>query len=189
MTIIEALLEGNTSEFRRLLDQVTDINALDDRGWTLLNWAAGSGSTAMVNLLLDKGADPFRHGRDNRTPYLIALAAGHAETARHLKMAEDRSGGDRDCSSSRQEQRRAYCKAYRFGSLRHFRSWAAITKDVGEQPSDDEPVFIHQDFTVTLSALHGVKVLCSAPTEEWKDFCAHTLGFHVPTDFEMLSLA
>jgi uncharacterized protein len=188
MTIMDALMERNTSDFVRLLEQVKDVNALDDRGWTLLNWAAGSGNTSFADILLKRGADIFRRGRDNRTPYLIALAAGHVDTAKHLKEIEEKNGGDKDCTSSRQQQRRAYCRAYRAGSLRAFSAWHAIAQEPADRPSDDAYVFLHQDFTVTSSVLHAGKVLCAAPTEEWKHFCTHTLGFHVPTDFELLSL-
>ena len=87
MTILEALQERNTAEVSRLLDEVEDINGLDERGWTLLNWAAGQGHLPLVAMIVERGANLLTRGRDNRTPYLIALAAGHLDTVKYLKEA------------------------------------------------------------------------------------------------------
>lgn len=212
MTPVDTIRAGDLPAFEALLAQVDDVNQLDEQGWTLLNWAAGQGRLDMVSRLIARGADVFRRGQDNRTPYLIALAAGHQEVARLLAEAETRAGGDIEATSSRQDTRRSYCKAYRFGLLRAFPGWAAITGKNGatavppaDQPpqgtageartdadadrgadalTDDDLVFVHQDYSVTLFVRHGHHVLLSAPTMEWQAFCADTLGFRMRTDLE-----
>jgi hypothetical protein len=196
MTIQDALKSGDLGELCRMLETVDDINQLDDSGWTLLNWAAGQGNLEAVKLLVSKGADVFRRGRDNRTPYLIALAAGHVETVRFLQTAEEQSGGDSEFTSSQQRERRSYCKAYMIGALRQFHGWDrgctgspasanAQCGDVDRIP-DDEIVFLHQDHSVTRSAMHGQDVIFSVITPEWRSFCRETLSFRVPTDLELL---
>jgi uncharacterized protein len=186
MTINDAITQGNATEFVRLLNQSEDVNLQDEQGWTLLNWAAGAGNTEFVKLLIEKGADVFRCGRDNRTPYQIALAAGQIETVKYLREAEERCGGDLKCTSSRQEERRAYCRAYPASSLRAFPSWDELALESNESLSDNDIVFLHQDFTVTRSVVHGANVLHAAPTPEWRHFCVNTLGFKVPADLDLL---
>lgn len=197
MTPVDAIRAGDLQALDALLDQAGDPNQLDEHGWTLLNWAAGQGRRDMVARLLERGADVFARGRDNRTAYLIALAAGHVETARLLAEAEARAGGDTDATSSRQEDRRAYCKAYRLAMLKAFPGWAALAQapapngpaapppDAARDPvTDDDLVFVHQDYTVTSSITHGWQVLLSSTTTEWRAFCTDTLDFRVRRDLE-----
>src|ERR1700683_4950808 len=186
MTINDAITQGNAAEFVRLLNQSEDVNLQDEQGWTLLNWAAGAGNTEFVKLLIEKGADVFRRGRDNRTPYQIALAAGHVETVKYLKEAEDSCGGDLKSTSSRQEERRAYCRAYPASSFCAFPCWKELALESTESLSDSDIIFLHQDLTVTRSVVHGANVLLAAPSPEWRHFCVNTLGFKVPTDLDLL---
>src|SRR5262249_58866336 len=74
--LFEAARGGDLETAERLLESGADVNQGDEQGWTPLNFASGRGNLAMVKLLIEKGADPFKTGRDNRTPYTIALAAG-----------------------------------------------------------------------------------------------------------------
>jgi chemotaxis methyl-accepting protein methylase len=159
-----------------------DINALDDHGWTALHRAAGSGDLAAVQQLVARGADPFRRGGDQRTPYLVALAAGHREVVGYLRQEENRLGGDIDRVSSRRGERRLYCKAYRLCQLRAFDAW----QESGADP-DDTVVFLHQDFSVTRSPLHGESVIFTSSSPAWQAFCAGTLAFAVPGDIDFLS--
>ena len=198
MTILEALKEGDHTEFKRLLEEVNDINQLDEQGWTLLNWAAGLGDLERVKLLVDKGADVFKRGQDNRTPYLIALAAGEAEIVKYLQAAEEENGADTERTSSRQSERRAFCKAFTIGALKEFPSWteerASGAAAEGAEPDgvkelpDEEVVFLHQDYSVTQSVLHGRKVVFSSALPEWRAFCRQRLGFQAPTDLDLLSV-
>jgi hypothetical protein len=177
---------GDLAEFTAQLEGVEDVNALDEHSWTLLNWAAGCGALPFVRVLVDRGADVFKRGHDRRTPYLIALAAGHAETAAFLKDAEASHGGDTDATSSRRAQRRVYCRAYVLRSLRRSAAWSEPRAEGRDELTDDDVVFLHQDFSVTRSVLHGKDVLFGTPSAEWRVFCTDVLGFRVPSDEDLM---
>jgi hypothetical protein len=53
-------------------------------------------------------------------------------------------------------------------------------------PSDNDVVFIHQDFTVTKSMWHGEDLLHDDVSADWLQFCASQLGFAVPDDIELI---
>ena len=175
-SIIGGVRAGDLAGARSLLDAGADVHARDEHEWTALNWAAGRGDLEMVQLLVERGADVYKVGRDQRTPYLIALAAGHAPVARFLRDVERRTG-DPSQSSGREK---SYCKAYYLRDLRRWPAWRE--KDLG----DDEVVFVHQDFSVTKSMWHGEDVLLGDVTAEWRQFCANELEFAVPDDIEAI---
>jgi len=193
LQLIETVKAGNTVAVRELIDSGVDVNQQDEQGWTPLNWAAGKGNLALVTLLVEKGADVFKVGRDMRTPYAIALAAGHVEVVKFLRQAEDNVEGEKP---SRPE--RKYCKAYHLKSLRQFSGWAESRinwKDNGgaesskgeQQPfSDDDIIFLHQDYTVTQSMWHNENVIFNEVTPEWKAFCAEELKFKIPDDLDFI---
>jgi hypothetical protein len=192
--LIEAVKAGDTQKADAVLGAGADINAPGtEQEWTALNYAAGKGDLAMVELLLRRGADVFRTGRDKRTPYQIAVAAGHAAVARALAAAEAAAGGDTQRISSRQSETRPYCKAYYLKDLRRFAGWAESRsnwKTDGENApaafADDDIVFLHQDLTVTQSMFHNENVLMGKVTPEWRAFCHNELGFKVPDDFDLM---
>jgi hypothetical protein len=194
MQAFEALKRGDTAAFREMLAQVDDIDALDDSGWTLLNWAAGRGDLEAVNLLLERGADPLARGRDQRTPYLIALAAGRREIVARLRAAEEARNDERAAASSGQGAGRAYCRAYTLDALRAFDGWrepppAAAADGDGDGDGDrDEIVFLHQDYTVTRSIVHGEQVMwpSDAVTPAWQEFCRTRLAFAAPSDEDLM---
>jgi hypothetical protein len=104
---------GDSQQVEAALSSGADVNAAGpEQEWPALNYAAGRGDLALVKRLVQAGADIFRTGRDNRTPYQIAVAAGHASVARYLAEAEVAAGGDTKRISSRQSETRPYCKAY-----------------------------------------------------------------------------
>lgn len=185
MTPLTALQRGDLVEFERLLDGVEDINALDEHGWTLLNWAAGQGALPFVRLLVDKGADVFKRGRDNRTAYLIALAAGRLETMAYLKDIEAQQGGDFERRSSRQGERRQYCRSYCIAQLRAYPGWLEQTNETS-RPPDSEIVFLHQDYSVTRCGCHNQDVLFADRTAAWRSFCDDILKFKVPADVDLV---
>ena len=184
--LIEAVKAGEHATVKTLIESGADVNRQDERGWTPLNFAAGRGDLTMAKLLIDKGADPFRAGHDNRSPYMIALAAGHVEMVRFLRAVEDETDMERAASF---RPARKYCKAYRLKDLREFRSWSEQRSASGPEEGkldDDKVVFIHQDLTVTDSIWHNENVIFDQVSESWRDFCATSLGFRVPTDLDLI---
>lgn len=156
------------------------ISERDGNGWCPLDWAAGGGDPAIIQLLLDHGADPTATGRERRSPYQIALAAARMDAARLLREAEESA----DPSSADRHVWQPYCKAYQVSDLRQFAGWSEAP--AGDQLNDDSIVFVHEDLTVTRSMWRGEEVVFDAVTDEWAAFCAGHLAFRVPDDFDLI---
>jgi ankyrin repeat protein len=193
LQLIDAVKTGQLPKVEEALNAGADIHQQDEQGWTPLNWAAGSGSLQIVSLLLDRGADVFRLGRDQRTPYQIALAAKQTDVARLLKEAEPAVNGASADSTSR-----SYARAYLLGELRKFSDWReekinwkeitpADENGNSHELSDDDVVFLHEDFTVTQLIWPGENVIFDRSTPDWVDFCTHELQFKVPDDFDLIA--
>ena len=187
LKLIEEAKAGNSKGVEALIESGADVNQQDEQGWTALNFAAGNGDVALVKLLVEKGADVFKVGRDQRTPYMIALAAGRAEAARFLKEAEDNSPSNAPVRPARE-----YCKAYHLGDLRKFAGWkegqtAPDNGDAGRGYNDETIVYLHQDFTVTESMMRNEDVIFNDVTPEWEEFCRSSLQFKVPDDFDLMA--
>jgi hypothetical protein len=193
--LIQAVKDGDKQRMEAAMASGADVNAPGpEQEWTALNYASGKGDLAMVELLVRGGADVFKKGRDNRTPYQIAVAAGHAAVARYLAAAESAAGGDTQRISSRQSETRPYCKAYYLKDLRRFPTWnesrtnwkTASNETPAPSFSDNDIVFLHQDLTVTESMFHNENVIMGTVTPQWRDFCTTELGFKVPDDFDLM---
>lgn len=174
--VIEAVKSGDLQAVETLLRGGAHVNQQDDAGWTPLNWAAGKGDTSMVALLLAHGADVTLTGRDNRTPLMIARAAKRQDVCALLADAERARGVWKD-----PRETVIYCKGYAFRDLRQFEGWPE-NPEAAASPSDDDIVYVHQDFTVTRSMWHGEDVLLGEVTPAWRAFCETTLQFDVPED-------
>ena len=172
LQLIDAVKTGQLANVEAALNAGADVHEQDEQGWTPLNWAAGKGSVEIASLLLNRGADVLRTGRDQRTPYRIALAAKHIDVARLLKDA----GGSGDSTSG------DYARAYLLGDLRKFSDWPG-----NSELSDDDVVFLQQDFTVTELIWPGENVIFNQTTPEWIDFCKRELHFKVPDDFDLIA--
>lgn len=193
LQLIEAVKSGDIAGVEAQLGAGANPDQQDEQGWTSLCWAAGKGDVALVRALLDAGADVFNTGRDLRTPYMIALAAGHAEAVKMLRAAED------EAQPERARPERLYCKAYTLSSLRQFPALAekidssAASGDgdgqaaSGAKPADEDVLFIHQDYTVTKSMWHGEDVVFDGDAPQWREFCEATLGFKVPDDIDLIA--
>jgi uncharacterized protein len=194
LQLIAAVKSEDLAKAKELLQSGDDVNQQDEQGWTALNWAAGKGWVDGVNLLLENAADVFRVGRDQRTPYKIALAAGHAAVTRILLEAEKRTG------KPTSESKREYCKAYSLSDLRRFSGWTeseinwkvdtesgANSESAYERFSDEDIVFLHSDLTVTQSMWHNENIIFNRITPEWQAFCIETLQFQVPTDLDLIA--
>lgn len=194
--LIEAVKQGDRAKVRELIEARCDVNEKGtEQEWPALNFAAGKGDCETIKLLLERGADVLAVGRDNRTPYQIALAAGQLDACRVLQKAEEEAGGDQARVSSRSWETRPYCKAYRLGDLRTYQKWLEAELPPDNKTGSDETledgspesiVFIHQDYSVTKSMWHGENVLFNQVTDEWKEFCAERLNFRVPHDFDLV---
>ena len=179
--LIEATKAGDIQRVERLLNGGAVVDERDEQGWTPLNWAAGRGDVKAVALLLQWGADMTMVGLDNRTPRMIARAANHPEVVALLTEAEQKRGVSQDAGPAR-----AFCRAYHLRALRQFEGWSespppAAGDDRGAS-TDEQVVYLHQDFTVTKSMWHGEDVLFQDITPAWRDFCETTLGFAIPED-------
>lgn len=176
MEFIEAIKAGNRAAVEEMIGAGAELQQQDKQGWTPLNYAAGSGQLEIVELLLERGADPLAVGRDLRTPQMIALAAGHAEVVKRLRRAETEAKGAEVPASDRK-----YCMAYHVGDLRRYSSWPET-----QQLADDAVVFLHQDYTVTKSIWSGEDVIFDNVNDQWKDFCSNELRFAVPDSLDLI---
>lgn len=169
LKLIEAAKAGDIEGLEALIAGGEDVGQSDDYGWTALHWAAGKGYTGIIQKLLDAGADIAHTGRDNRTAYKIALAAAQVETAAFLQQQE---------GIGPKAEVRPYCKAYPAEVLRQFPAWS------DNQASLDAAavLYVHQDFSVTLSMWPGENVVFDPRTSEWEAFCTRELAFSAPTD-------
>jgi len=116
--LIEAIRAGHLSNAEELISAGADVNEPGGTRMDTVELASGKGDQEMATLLVDKGADVFKVGRDQRTPYMIALAAGHASVVKFLRQAEDLVEGDKP---NRPE--RKYCKAFVLKDLRQYPGW------------------------------------------------------------------
>jgi ankyrin repeat protein len=195
LRLIEAVKAGGVETVKELIESGSDIYEQDEQGWTLLSWSAGKGEAALVSRLLAKGADVFKTGRDRRTPYMIALAAGHIDIAKSLKKAMER----RKAEHLSVDERR-YCRAYSLKELREFAGWsengltprdknmsAANTADEQQRFSDTDVVFLHQDLSVTASMWHGANIIFNQVTPAWTEFTGSCLKFGVPQITDLLT--
>ena len=198
LQLIEAVKGENATAAKELIESGADVNQQDDQGWTPLNYAAGKGDLELVKLLVENSADIFKVGRDQRTPYMIALAAGRVEVVKFLREAEDRFEGEKP---SRPE--RKYCKAYHLKDLRIYPAWTEgrinwKAKNYGDASgngtapdqgfSDDDIVFLHQDYTVTQSMWHNENVIFDQVSPQWRDYCNDRLNFKVPDDLDLIAV-
>src|SRR5205085_10787619 len=174
--LIDAVQSRDLATLQALIEVGTDVNEQDEQGWTALSWAAGNGDLAAVRLLIDNGADVFTVGRDQRTPYMIALAAGHVEIVQLLQQAETRF----DANGSTPKEV-AYCQAFPVNQLRQFAAWRESTNR-HRALADDDLLFLHQDYSVTESMWHNENVVFTDESSAWKEICTNELGFKVPTE-------
>jgi ankyrin repeat protein len=185
LRLIEAVKAEDVTMVKELIESGSDINQQDEQGWTLLSWSAAKGDAALVSQLLEKGTDVFKTGRDQRTPYMIALAAGHIDIAKSLKKAMERRRPKHPSVNERQ-----YCRAYFLKELREFAGWsengfpprdqnesAGNTASEQRRFSDTDVVFLHQDLSVTASMRYGADIIFNHVTPAWTEFTGSHLKF------------
>lgn len=84
-TIIDYVKEENVDKVRELIPGLKNyINDLDTDGLGLIHWASDRGSTAIVKLLVDSGADINLKDSDGQTALHYASSCGHLECVKLL---------------------------------------------------------------------------------------------------------
>src|SRR5262249_20077008 len=115
------------------------------------------------------------------------------DVARLLKEAEQVVNGAGGDSTSRE-----YARAYLLRELRKFSGWReekinwkesipAAENGNSHELTDDDVVFLQEDFTVTELIWPGENVIFNRTTPEWIEFCTQELQFKVPDDFELIA--
>jgi hypothetical protein len=77
---------------------------------------------------------------------------------------------------------RKYCKAYYLRDLRQFSGWTEKREESESELSDEDVVYLWDDFVVVRSPVLPGGVIFDQVTAEWQDFCHATLGFEIPED-------
>jgi hypothetical protein len=108
----------------------------------------------------------FHTGRALRLPSKIALAAGRVDAARRLADVEGQAKSDNARTSRLQWIDRPYCKAFPSEALNPF-----------VHEAEGSVVFIHRDFSVTRSYVHGADVVLDGRDERGKPFAANSSVF------------
>jgi ankyrin repeat protein len=80
---------GCESSLRDLLAGGANVNAVDEEGTTALMEAAGLGLTPIVQLLIDRGADPEIRNKANQNAWLRAALGNHQEVIEILRKIRD----------------------------------------------------------------------------------------------------
>lgn len=189
--LIDAVRASNHGQLRSLLALGTNVNQNDDNGWTALSWAAAHGDIEIIRLLCESGADVVHKGKDQRTPYQIALAVSSASAARYLMMVEQKHSSNVATGRNHSSEQRSYCKAYPLRELQRFPGWqsqGALKSSVAAGLlSEDSLLFLHEDYRVSMSMWADGQVLFATESEEWRQFCHSVLNFNPPSDLDWLS--
>ncbi len=76
-----------------------------------------------------------------------------------------------------------YCKAYHLKAMRQFTDWVEKNEEQQALLSDDDIVYLWDNFTVVKSPIIPDKaILFDTVTPEWQTFCKKTLQFEIPED-------
>ena len=88
--VADAVMKGDKTALRTLLQQKADVNAAQADGATALHWAVHRGDVESVDLLLGAGADVKAVNRGGITPLYMASLYGNAPIVdRFLKAGAD----------------------------------------------------------------------------------------------------
>jgi ankyrin repeat protein len=85
--VADAVMHGDTTVVRKLVEQHADVNAPQADGATALHWAAFRSDKEMVEILLHAGANPKVANRDGSTPLWLASVNGDAAIVAALLTA------------------------------------------------------------------------------------------------------
>ena len=88
----DAITRGDVEAARRLLQAGEDVDSRDRHGQTALMLAAHRGQQALLEVLIENGANLNVTAKYHLSALMLAVVAGHTEIARRLAQA----GADRD---------------------------------------------------------------------------------------------
>ena len=175
--VIAAAQRGDIDALSALVAEGANINEQDEQGWTALHWSAGKGDLEVIKFLLEHQADITLTGQDNRTPFMVAQAAGNRDAGSVIASAEKAKGVWKDA-----RQNKPYCKACYWKDITRYPHWPSSGSSEGRPADDETIVYLHQDFTVTKSVWRGENVIFTNITPEWIHFCESELKFSIPAD-------
>jgi hypothetical protein len=75
-----------------------------------------------------------------------------------------------------------YCKAYYVKDLRQFSEWSEENEEGTAALTDDDVLYLWDDFTVVKSPVLPGGVIFATVTPQWQNFCETTLQFSIPED-------
>src|SRR5690348_4144569 len=78
--------------------------------------------------------------------------------------------------------RKKYCKAYYLKDLRQFPCWTENREEHELELTDEDVVYLWDDFTVVRSPVLPGGIIFDEVTEQWQDFCRTVLAFEIPED-------
>ena len=85
--LISAVKTGDTETVVDLLDGGVPIDTKDDKGWSLLHWAAWGGHVTTVRLLFRRGCDVDLVDGSEVTTLHLAAARGQTKAVRELSKS------------------------------------------------------------------------------------------------------
>ncbi len=94
-TIHQSVKNNKYNQVKKFLDDDPElVNALDPKTrWTALHYAADGGYKKIVDLLLERGADPLAKDPAGWTPLDAAMKRGNLKVEKDLEQAILDSGG------------------------------------------------------------------------------------------------
>ncbi|XP_041647163.1 DNA-binding protein RFXANK isoform X2 [Cheilinus undulatus] len=85
LSIHQLAAQGEVSQVAaHLIKDSSLLSKQDERGFTPLMWAAAFGEKAMVDLLLEKGADPKTIARERESALTLASSGGYVDIVKSL---------------------------------------------------------------------------------------------------------
>jgi len=82
----KAMINIQESEIHRLIEAGSEVNAVDEKGRTVLHLAAGIGRFSIVKYLVEHGADTHIKDNSHKTPLVYAIEKNHIKVIVYLSQ-------------------------------------------------------------------------------------------------------